>query len=130
MKRIFYLIPVLAVLAIAAAAAADNLGGRGPNDPPPSLDLEGENAPEFIEVGGPDGGPIVCQNGKKLKVRTDKLIRPRPPLPPNASPRAGGPIANPKEDLVYRCGRGANPHLNPELVPESQDPLKKDKKQK
>jgi hypothetical protein len=29
-------------------------------------------------------------------------------------------------DLVWRCGTGKNPHLDAQLVPESQDPLRQD----
>ena len=87
---------------------------------PEWVDSEGkvqqDKVPAEFAVAGPDGKPVVCANGKQLKVKKADLFGP-PPL--SRRPVELG-------DLVWRCGTGKNPHLNAQLVPESQDPLKND----
>jgi hypothetical protein len=77
-------------------------------------------APEEFAVAGPDGKEVVCANGRTLKVRKELLLGPPTKTPDEL--RAQPPAA-PGKDLVWRCGHGRNPHLNPVLVPRSQDPL-------
>lgn len=122
MKRIYLLIPVvLSLIVVTATAVATNKPGGSPSSQPPfgPPDMSSANAPEYIPAGGPDGGPVICKNGKELLVKTRRV-------PPKvASP--GVPIAfaaREAEDYVPRCGKGTNPHLNAQFVPASQDPLR------
>ena len=112
---VVFLVGVGAVLAVA--------GGDPPPPTPPWVEADGtidpSKAPAELEVSGPDGKRVVCANGRALKVRKELLFGPPPQTPDElraARPAAGG-------DLVWRCGRGKSPHLNPILVPRSQDPL-------
>ena len=116
---------VVALLSLVALVAVGVVIAAGSSEParPPWVDGDGrlkkENVPASFEVAGPDGNPVVCANGQRLRVVTSELFG--PPPPPNVlrvQQRTG------KEDLVWRCGKGANPHLDPRLVPESQDPLR------
>jgi hypothetical protein len=77
--------------------------------------MKNDSVPAELGVAGPDGMPVVCANGKQLKVTKADLFGP-PPL-------SRRPVETGSGDLVWRCGTGANPHLNARLVPESQDPL-------
>ena len=79
--------------------------------------VEKDKVPSEFAVAGPDGKPVVCANGKQLKVKKADLFGPPPPT--------RRPVETEFGDLVWRCGMGKNPHLDARLVPESQDPLKK-----
>ena len=127
MKRIYLLAPVVlsaVVFGVVIATSADATPqlGSSPNSAPPfgPPDLTGANAPAYIPAGGPDGGPVICPNGKELMVPTATFHGP----PPKAL--AGVPMAYAArrgEDYVFRCGTGKNAHLSPSVVPSSQDPL-------
>jgi hypothetical protein len=122
MKR--YLTPAVVLVALVAAGAVLAVTQDAPPQAPPWVGADGRvdvsKAPDEIEVSGPDGEAVVCANGRRLKVPKELLFGP-PSITP-AQLRAERPEV-PGEDLVWRCGKGRNPHLNPELVPRSQDPL-------
>lgn len=121
MRRIALMIALCAAVTTVLAVAAT--GGQGPQEPPKPdwVDATGRvdpsKLPEYIFVAGPNGEPVTCKNGQQLRIRGRSLIAPPPPIQLTDSPRQTG------ESVVYRCGKGANPHLNPLLVPESADPL-------
>jgi hypothetical protein len=125
MKR--YLTPAIVLVALVAAGAVLAVTQDAPPAPPPWVGADGtvdiSKAPDELEVSGPNGEVVVCANGRRLKVRKELLFG--PPAKTPAQLRAQGPGAA-DEDLVWRCGKGRNPHLNPELVPRSQDPLAND----
>ncbi len=75
-------------------------------------------------VAGPDGRPVVCANGKELRVSRDELFAKPTHDPTKVKPVIDRGSAN--EEEVWRCGTGANPHLNPRLIPASKDPLSAD----
>lgn len=109
------------------SAAAVARPGSGPDSPPPNPEwvnpdgtVDPSKAPEYVHVAGPNGETVVCTNGEPLRVP----FMPAPPPPGPASRFAPGQATD--EDYVYRCGEGANPHLNPQMIPISQDPLKRD----
>jgi hypothetical protein len=121
MRRTF----VLGLLLLGALVAAGLVVAAGSSEPerPPWVAADGrlvpERLPAFFEVAGPDGAPVVCANGRRLKVRSANLFAP-PPDPD----RLAGPQRRPgAEETVWRCGMGPNPHLNPRTVPLSEDPL-------
>lgn len=72
-------------------------------------------------VAGPDGRPVICANGEELRVSRDELLAKPTHDPTKVKPVTGRGSGN--EEKVWRCGTGANPHLNPRLVPASEDPL-------
>jgi hypothetical protein len=115
---------VTALLLLTALVVTGIVIAGGSSEPqrPPWIDAQGrlkqEGLPASFEVAGPDGEAVVCANGKRLRVKKADLVGP-PPAPPSAV--AGR--RDPGQDLVWRCGRGADPHLNARLVPESEDPL-------
>jgi hypothetical protein len=115
---------VMALLLLTALVATGIVVAGGSSEPerPPWAAADGrhlpEKAPASFEVAGPDGSPVVCANGRRLKVKSSELFRP-PQGPPRTMLER-----EPKGDLVWRCGSGANPHANPKLVPESADPLR------
>ncbi len=118
---------VIALLLLMTLVGAGIVIAAGSSEPerPPWIAADGrlkpESVPAFFEVAGPDGSPVVCANGQRLKVGRSELFGPPPhPSVLRAQKRSG------KEDLVWRCGIGANPHVNPRLVPESQDPLEQE----
>jgi hypothetical protein len=123
MKR--YISVVVAVVALVGIAAVLAVAGDDPPSQPPWVKADGtidlSKAPDEFEVAGPDGRKVVCGNGRTLKVRKELLLGP-PPKSPEAL-RAERPEAA-AGDLVWRCGSGRNPHLNPVLIPRSQDPLR------
>jgi hypothetical protein len=123
MKR--HLIAAAALAALVGAGTVLAVTNDGPPSTPPWVQPDGtvdiSKAPDTIGVSGPDGEVVVCSNGRRLKVRKELLFGPPPATP--AELRARRSAAN-GHDFVWRCGRGANPHLNPRLVPESQDPLR------
>lgn len=122
MKRFYLLVPVvLSLVVVTAAAVATNKPGGSQSSQPPfgPPDMSSANAPEYIPAGGPDGGPVICKNGKELLVKTRRVP---PKNAPSGVPIAFAAIA--REDYVPRCGKGSNPHLNAEFVPASQDPLR------
>jgi hypothetical protein len=116
---------VIAVLLAAALVGTGVVvaGGSSEPDRPPWADVGGklapEKAPATFEVAGPDGQSVVCANGRRLQVRKSQLFGPPPVTPDRLMLQRPA-----KEELVWRCGTGANPHLNARLVPESQDPLR------
>jgi hypothetical protein len=122
MKRYVYAAAALVVLVGAGAVLA--VAGDDRPDAPPWVAADGSidlsQAPDELEVSGPDGKKVVCANGRTLKVRKEQLFGPPPRTPDQLRPErpaAGG------GDLVWRCGPGKNPHLNAILVPRAQDPL-------
>jgi hypothetical protein len=123
MKR--YLLVAAALVALIAAGAVFAVAGDAPPGPPPWVRSDGtidpSRAPDEFEVSGPNGTEIVCANGRKLKVRKELLLGPPGKTPDEL--RAEPPAAEGR-DLVWRCGRGKHPHLNPVLVPRSEDPLR------
>lgn len=122
MKR--SLMIAVALVALVGAGAVFAVGGDEPPHTLPWVASDGtidvSKAPDEFEVSGPDGKEVVCANGKKLKVRKELLLGP-PPKTPDELRAARTDAAG--RDLVWRCGRGRNPHLNPVLLPQSQDPL-------
>lgn len=69
---------------------------------------------------GPNGDPVICANGKELRLPRELLVG-----PPSYDPSSGEPPPpNPEEEMVGRCGEGENPHRNARLVPISEDPLR------
>ncbi|HUQ22223.1 MAG TPA: hypothetical protein VM049_04340 [Gaiellaceae bacterium] len=80
--------------------------------------VESDKVPAELAVAGPDGKPVVCANGKELKVKKSELLGP--------PPSSGRPVEPQPGDFVWRCGTGKNPHLHARLVPESLDPLDRD----
>ena len=136
MRRAYPVILALIVVVVVAASAvavtrpdsavAVARPGSGPDSPPPTPEWVNPNgtvdpskAPEYFNVAGPDGETVVCANGIPLRVP----FMPAPPPPPGPASRFAPGQAN-GEDYVYRCGVGANPHLNPQMIPMSQDPLR------
>ena len=122
MNRISLVVAVVfSLIVVTATAVATNKPGGSPSSQPPygPPDMSSANAPDYIPAGGPDGGPVICKNGKELMVKTRRV-------PPTVS-HSGVPMAfaaQAGEDYVPRCGQGANPHLNAQFVPTSQDPLR------
>jgi len=116
MRRLFMLLLALAALVPVGIVVAGDSSDPGR---PEWVDRQGEvkqdKVPADFGVAGPDGSPVVCANGKELKVKKDKLFG----APANPSRRPSAP----DDEYVWRCGTGANPHLNARLVPRSQDPL-------
>ena len=123
MKR--YISVVVAVVALVGIGAVLAVAGDDPPSQPPWVNADGtidlSKAPDEFEVSGPDGRKVVCGNGRTLKVRKELLLGPPPKAP--AELRADPPEAA-AGDLVWRCGRGKSPHLNPILIPRSEDPLR------
>ena len=119
-------IPVAALLVLLVGAGAV-LAVAGDDQPatPPWVRADGTidmaKAPDELGVSGPDGKEVVCANGRKLKVRKELLFGPPAKTPDEL--RAEQP-AGEGRDLVWRCGPGKSPHLNPVLVPRAQDPLR------
>lgn len=111
------------VIVLGAGAVLAVAGGDPPPPTPPWVQADGTidqaKAPAELEVSGPDGKRVVCANGRALKVRKELLFGPPAQTPDEL--RASRPAAD--GDLVWRCGRGKNPHLNPVLIPRSQDTL-------
>ena len=122
MKRLLTI--AVGLVALAGAGAVFAVGGDEPPHTLPWVASDGRidlaKAPDAFEVSGPDGEEVVCANGKKLKVRKELLLGPPPKTPDELR---AGPADAGGSDLVWRCGRGKNPHLNPVLIPQSQDPL-------
>ena len=112
----------LLVLIVLAAVVAFGVVARGSDQPgePDFADDAGTAA--TIGVAGPDGEPVVCANGKELRVPVSRLLGPPNVTPATAAREA---LLTPKrgEDRVWRCGTGGRPDLNARLVPVSQDPL-------
>jgi hypothetical protein len=123
MKR--YISIAVAVVALVGIGAVLAVAGDDPPPQPPWVNADGRidlsKAPDEFEVSGPDGRKVVCGNGRTLKVRKELLLGPPPKAP--AELRADPPEAA-AGDLVWRCGRGKSPHLNPILIPRSEDPLR------
>jgi hypothetical protein len=123
MKR--YVSVAVAIAVFVGAAAVLALAGDDAPTAPPWVRADGtidvSKAPDEFGVSGPDGEEVVCSNGRRLKVRKELLLGPPPGRPDQLRaerPASGG------GDLVWRCGPGRNPHLNPVLVPRAQDPLR------
>jgi hypothetical protein len=124
MKR--YISVVVGIVALVGIGAVLAVAGDDPPSQPPWVKADGtidlSKAPDQFEVSGPDGQKVVCGNGRSLKVRKELLLGPPPKTPDQLQTERPAPAAG---DLVWRCGRGKNPHLNPILVPSSEDPLRK-----
>lgn len=119
MRRLFMLLLVVAALVpVGIVVAGDSSDPGQPEWADPQGNVKQDKVPAEFGVSGPDGTPVVCANGKELKVKKEKLLGP----PPHPSKQATAP----DQDYVWRCGTGANPHLNARLVPQSQDPLEQD----
>jgi hypothetical protein len=118
MRRV--LIALLLLLATLVPAGILIAGDSTEPGQPEWVDAAGvvdpNRVPSELAVAGPDGKPVVCANGRQLRVTKADLFG-----PPPRSPRVVGTSAG---DLVWRCGSGKNPHLHPRLVPESEDPLR------
>ncbi|HEY7453213.1 MAG TPA: hypothetical protein VH683_01525 [Thermoleophilaceae bacterium] len=110
------------VLIVLAAVVAFGVVARGSDQPGEPRFADGTSTAATIGVAGPDGEPIVCANGKELRVPLTRLLG-----PPNVTPAAAAreALLTPRlgEDRVWRCGSGARPDLNARLVPASEDPL-------
>jgi hypothetical protein len=115
-KRLLIAILIVAAFIPAIVVASDR---GGEPSAPPWIDATGQlntanvaaNPDLTVGVAGPNGKPIVCANGKELRVKAMLLLAP-PPAPSGAvppTPAAGG--------YVYRCGRGPQAHVQPQLVP-------------
>lgn len=108
---------IIILVLLAATAAFVVVASGGDQAPEPTFTTEAE-APATFGVDGPDGKPVICANGKELRV-PKKLVFGKPTHDPS---KMKPPKAD-KRDKVWRCGTGANPHLNARLVPASDDPL-------
>ena len=122
MKR--YVVVAAAVAVLVGTGAVLAVAGDDKPSALPWVAADGtidlSKAPDEFEVSGPDGKKVVCANGRTLKVRKELLLGPPQQTPDEL--RAGH--ANAKgRDLVWRCGTGKNPHLNPTLVPRAEDSL-------
>jgi hypothetical protein len=123
-----YLTAAAALLALVAAGAVYAVTNDEPPPPtPPWIQADGQidltKVPETFEVSGPDGETVVCGNGRTLKVRKELLFGPPAATPAELRARRAAVTGR---DFVWRCGFGSNPHLNARLVPEAQDPLRRD----
>ena len=109
MKRSILILALLAVAAVLAVTAATGGGGSPTGEP---FDQA------TFGVDGPDGQPVVCANGKELRVSKDTL-RAKPPKPHTKAAKAetGGKVQ------VWRCGTGKDPDKSPRLIDKAQDPL-------
>lgn len=117
MRRI---IPILVLLLATATFVVVAAGGA--DQPPEPAFTSDTDAPTTFGVDGPDGQPVICANGKELRVPKSKVLG-KPTLTPTAAAKQA--LLSPKrsEEQFWRCGTGANPHLSPRLVPASEDPL-------
>jgi hypothetical protein len=111
----------LLVLIVLAAAVAFGVVARGSDQPEEPRFADGTST-AGIGVAGPDGKPVVCANGKELRVPLSRLLGP-PTVTPATAARDALLTPRPGEDRVWRCGTGARPDLNARLVPTSDDPL-------
>ena len=119
MRRLLMLLLLLAALVpVSIVVAGDSSDPGRPDWVDPAGKVKKNKVPAEFGVAGHEGTPVVCANGKELKVKKEKLLAP----PPNPSKQATAP----DEEYVWRCGTGENPHLNARLVPDSRDPLEKD----
>jgi hypothetical protein len=112
----------LLVLIVLAAAVALGVVARGSDQPGEPDFAARTGTAATIGVAGPDGEPVVCANGKELRVPLARLLGPPNVTPATAAREA---LLTPKrgEDRVWRCGGGASPDRSPRLVPVSEDPL-------
>lgn len=112
MKRTIIILALLASLAAVLAVNAATGGGGAPSGAPFDQATFG--------VDGPDGEPVVCSNGKELRISKDKLTE-KPPRPETKEARAA------KEEkgklMVWRCGTGKDPDKHPRLLAKTDDPL-------
>ena len=95
MKRSIIILALLAVAAVLAVNAATG-GGGSPTGQPFDQASFG--------VDGPGGQPVVCANGKELRVSKDTL-RAKPPRPHTKEARA----EREGNVQVWRCGTGPDP---------------------
>jgi hypothetical protein len=108
MKRTIIILALLAVAAVLAVVAAG--GGGTPSGPPLA------SAQADFGVDGPDGKPIVCKNGKELRVKKELLLA-KPPPPGQLKKEGNG------KNKVWRCGPGPDPDKHPRLIDKAEDPL-------
>lgn len=111
MKRSIIILALLAVAAVLAVNAATG-GGGSPTGEPFDQSTFG--------VDGPDGQPVICSNGKELRVSKDKLTE-KPPKP--GTKDAQKAEAEKGKLKVWRCGTGKDPDKNPRLIDKTVDPL-------
>lgn len=115
------------LVALAGAGTVYAVTNDEPPAAPPWIQSDGSvdisKAPDVIEVSGPDGEIVVCSNGRRLKVQKELLFGPPSATPTELRARRAAVTG---KDFVWRCGSGANPHLNARLVPQAQDPLRAD----
>ena len=110
------------ILALVLGAASYGIWSAQAEPIPPIPSFAGPNgAPVSFGVDGPGGKPVICPNGKELRVSSTELFS-LPPAPEELKRRGAPPES--KVDKVWRCGLGANPDRNPRLIPASQDPLR------
>ena len=103
----------LVLLAAAAVFAVAGTGGkREPGQPPTHTPMEQDD----FAVAAPNGGIVVCANGKELRLPKELVMRPPPPYDPSSGEP---PPPNPTEEMVWRCGTGDDPDRHPRLVPTS-----------
>ena len=115
MRNVISMVVLAVVVALIAIVALVNRGRASSTPPTPSFVFpDGHVIPEFVSVAGPDGKKVICGNGRPLRVST-RVMPPQGPRPN---------VENQDETLVPRCGKGANPHLNPVWVPLGKDPLR------
>ena len=101
MKRSIIILALLAVAAVLAVNAATGGGGSPTGEP---FDQA------TFGVDGPGGQPVVCANGKELRVSKDTL-KAKPPKP--HTKEAKEEEGNVK---VWRCGTGKDPDKHPRLI--------------
>jgi hypothetical protein len=107
MRRTIIILGLLTISAVLISAAI----GGGPSEPKSEPFKSGQLD---FGVDGPDGQPIICKNGKELRVKKQDLLGEKPP-PPGQLKKEGLEKENGKTK-VWRCGKGADPDQNPVLV--------------
>ena len=106
-----YISIVLGLLAISAALVTVAVG----SDPPPPKGSPFASDQTDFAVAAPDGGTIICKNGKELRVKKEKLME----LPPTPEEAKKAPKSKDKDNgkmKVWRCGNGPDPDKHPVLV--------------
>lgn len=111
MKR-YIIIPVLLVVSAAFIVSAATGGGGTPVGTP------FDSGQSSFGVDGPDGQPVICANGKELRVPLS-LLR----TLPSEHGKAALAKQKPAQMLVWRCGTGEDPDKNPRLIDKAADPL-------
>jgi hypothetical protein len=111
------------IIVLILLAALVSFGvARGSDQPGEPVFASGQATPTTFGVAGPNGEPLICANGKELRVPAASVLGP-PKLNPTAAAKQGLLAPKRGEEKFWRCGTGATPHLNARLVPASEDPL-------